>query len=126
MRYDADMSEITTSSDRDGTGRFVSGCKPGPGRSQGSRGRLASDFLRDLHAAWNEHGVDALARCAKTEPGVFCKIIANLLPRDIDINLVARVDAADFATKFRDAVQLLGNEPPRVRKLKTIEHDDAG
>jgi hypothetical protein len=43
------------------------------------------------------------------------------MPRDISLNVTTEVDMADFASKFRAAVALLGNEP----KMKTIEHADA-
>jgi hypothetical protein len=94
------------------------------GRPRGSRGKLSEDFLQDLHAAWNAHGIQALERCAMEEPSQFCKLIANLLPRDVNLNLTPDLDVADFTTKFRNAVQLLGNDPPRLRKpLRTIEHE---
>jgi hypothetical protein len=95
------------------------------GRPRGSRGKLSEDFLADLHAAWSAHGATALERCALEEPGTFVKVIANLLPRNVDINLTAAVvDVASFREKFRNAVSLLGNEPPRLRKpLRTIEHE---
>jgi hypothetical protein len=90
------------------------------GRPRGSRGKLSEDFLRDLHDAWIEHGTTALANCAKSEPGTFCRIIAGLLPRDVNINVGATIDAVDFANNFRHALALLGNEPPR--KMRAIEH----
>jgi hypothetical protein len=82
---------------------------------------LASDFIRDLASAWQEHGIQALDDCATKEPATFCKIIASLLPRHIDLNL--SVDVVDFAAKFETARQLLGNdEPPRQRRpLRVID-----
>jgi hypothetical protein len=67
-----------------------------------------------------------LRRCATEDPSQFCRIISNLLPRDIDINLATTVDAASFAERFRTAVELLGNEPQQMPKQKTIEHAHAG
>jgi hypothetical protein len=94
------------------------------GRPRGSRGKLSEDFLADLHAAWSAHGATALERCALEEPGTFVKVIAGLLPRNVDINLTAAVvDVASFTEKFRHAVSLLGNEPPRLRQPRTIEHE---
>ena len=87
------------------------------GRPRGSRGKLSEDFLLDLHCAWTAHGADALARCAKTEPGVFCKIVASLLPKSLDVNLSASVDASTFTLKFREALALIHAEPPKI-----IEH----
>ena len=96
------------------------------GRPRGSRGKLSEDFLFDLRSAWNEFGVEALRRCATEEPSQFCRIVSNLLPRDVDINLTATVEVTSFAERFRAAVELLGNAPQRQPELKTIEHKNAG
>ncbi|WP_164935538.1 DUF5681 domain-containing protein [Bradyrhizobium guangzhouense] len=91
------------------------------GRPKGARNRLSEDFLADLHAAWGEHGPDALARCAKEEPGKFCQIVANLLPKDIridgNIGVDLAVDPASFADRFRQALTLVGNEPREPLKV---------
>jgi hypothetical protein len=114
---------------RDDRGRFQSG-NIGGGRPKGSRNKLGEAFLEDLRDAWNEHGTEALKRCAIEEPAQFCRIVASLMPKDVNLNL--SVDAADFATKFRSARAMLGNaELPQPRRLlrtiapRTIEHDDA-
>jgi hypothetical protein len=119
------MTEITTT-DRDQRGRYKTG-NIGGGRPKGARSKLGEAFLEDLRDAWNERGATALARCAEEEPGTFCKIIASLLPKSIDINVA--VDVAEFATKFHTACAMLGNDPPRPRKRLpgqplVIEHDD--
>jgi hypothetical protein len=113
------MTDSTDIVERDKrNGRFVTGGIPGPGRKVGSRNKLSTDFLRDLHETWAEHGATALRLCATTDPGKFCTIVAGLLPRDVDINVSGNVDVGDFAQRFRAAVALLGNEPgPKV-----IEH----
>jgi hypothetical protein len=121
------MTEITSHEDRDSkTGRFLPGNSGFGGRPKGSRSKLGEAFLEDLRDAWNAHGIEALRRCATEEPSQFCRIVANLLPRDIDINLTATVEAVSFAERFRAAVELLGNEPQLQPKLKTIEHENAG
>src|SRR5690242_3754569 len=112
------MSDTSEIIERDTTtGRFVTGNVGGPGRKLGSRNKLGEAFIEDLRAAWNEHGATALARCAVEEPARFVRIVASLMPRDISLNVTTEVDMADFASKFRAAVALLGNEP----KMKTIE-----
>jgi hypothetical protein len=59
-----------------------------------------------------------LARCATEEPAAFVKVASSLMPRDINLNV--GLDATDFASKFRTAVELLGDEPasPPRRPLK--------
>jgi hypothetical protein len=104
--------------ERDGkNGRFVSGNSGGPGRSVGSRNRLGEQYLQDLKTVWAEEGIDALRRCAQEDATGFCRLVGNLMPRDLNINHDITVDVADFAERFRGALALLGNEP----KVKTIE-----
>lgn len=100
------------------------------GRPRGSRNRLADSFVADLAAAWNEHGEAALKACALDHPEKFCRIVADLMPRDLNVSVA--VDVADFATKFRSALALLGNEtPPRQPRRplpgqpqpRVIDHD---
>ena len=123
------MSEMQTQTDRDERGRYKTG-NIGGGRPKGARSKLGEAFLEDLRDAWNERGATALARCAEEEPGTFCKIIASLLPKTIDLNM--SIDAVAFADKFRMACELLGNEPaPRQirrplpgQRPVIIEHDE--
>jgi hypothetical protein len=123
----ASMTDTATTSvqgdHRDGRGRFLAGNSGNGGRPKGARSKLGEAFLEDLRDAWNEHGATALKRCAEEEPAAFCKIIAGLLPKTIDLNL--EINPADFASKFRSAQALLGNEePPGLRQpLRVIEHD---
>jgi hypothetical protein len=103
------MSEIMT---HDRGGRFVNGGKAGPGRPVGSRNKLSEQFLLDLRDVWNRRGIEVLERCADEDPAALLRAISGLLPRDLNVNVA--LDVADFATKFRAACQLLGNEaPPR-------------
>ncbi len=88
----------------------------------GSRNRLAQEFVADLADAWAEHGATALARCATEEPVQFCRIVASLMPRDIDVQ-VTHLDAGTFAARFRQALELLHDQPEP--QPKTIEHTDA-
>jgi hypothetical protein len=51
-------------------------------------------------------------------------MMASLMPRRIDLDLNVGVDAVQFVSTFRQAVELLGNEPPmlsRRRREKVIE-----
>lgn len=96
------------------------------GRPRGSRNRLADAFVTDLRDCWELHGRDALERVARDQPEVLIKVISSLMPKTLDLNLTATVDAASFAERFRTAVELLGHEPQQMPKQKTIEHAHAG
>jgi hypothetical protein len=123
------MSDTATVERDERTGRFLAGNSGNGGRKPGSRNRLGEQFVADLRTAWDQHGATALRECAQQDPTGFCRIVAGLLPKTIDLNLA--IDPVEFAAKFRSALELLGNDPaPRqARKSlrtiapKVIEHD---
>ena len=79
------MSDITSNAGRDQRGRFIAGNTGNGGRPRGARSKLGEQFLLDLADTWNEHGVEALRRCAVEEPVQFVRVIAGLLPRDVNL-----------------------------------------
>jgi hypothetical protein len=68
------------------TGRFVTG-NNGGGRKLGSRNKLATEFLDDLHAKWLKHGSDVLERVIRDDPAAFLRTVAQILPKEIDTAL---------------------------------------
>jgi hypothetical protein len=118
------MSEITTNDRDQKNGRFLPG-NNGGGRKPGARNRLGEAFLEDLKNSWNECGAVALKRAAEEDPAAYCRIVAGLLPKDININATLNVE--EFASRYRSALEMLGNEPelpkPR-RQLRIINHAD--
>lgn len=66
--------------------------QPGnPGRPVGARNKLATDFLKALHADFAEHGIEAIKQCRETKPDVYVRVIAGLLPQQIEVE--GQVDA---------------------------------
>lgn len=63
------------------------------GRPRGSRDRITQAFLNDMEDAWRKDGADAIKRMAADHPVDFVKVVASLLPRDINITSDAFVDA---------------------------------
>jgi hypothetical protein len=123
------MSEITTVNGRDvKSGRFVAGNTGNGGRPKGARNKLGEAFVEDLRDCWNRRGIEVLERCADEDPAALLRVIASLMPKDL--NLSIGLDAASFARTFQDALALLGNEAPRqIRKPlpgqpKVIKHHD--
>jgi Family of unknown function (DUF5681) len=73
-----------SATNRDDKGQFLQGVSGNKaGRPKGSRNKLGERFLDDLLEAWEDRGRDALVACATKEPAQFCKIVANILPKEV-------------------------------------------
>ena len=73
-------------------GRELTQFKPGQsgnpkGRPQGSRNKLSEEFLADLHAAWRAYGRPALMTAAITDPVSYVRMVASLMPREIEATI---------------------------------------
>jgi hypothetical protein len=60
-----------------------------------SRADLSVDFLGDVHELWREHGKTILARAAFAHPEKVAKIIADLMPKQMEIKSSAVQDLDD-------------------------------
>jgi len=121
---------INTGTARDvKTGRFLTG-NNGGGRPKGSRNRLGEAFLQDAYEQWKKSGAAALEAMVKDDPGGFVKVIANLMPREIDsvidLNSDLFREAKDFAEAYRIARAHLGIDGPKPTPLIELQqaHDD--
>jgi Family of unknown function (DUF5681) len=73
------------------TGRELTQFKPGQsgnpkGRRQGSRNKL-EEFFRDLCDAWQAFGKPALMTAAWTHPVEFVRVVASLIPRELEATI---------------------------------------
>ena len=57
------------------------------GRPRGSRNKLTEDFFRDLCDAWQAYGKPALMTVAWTHPLEFVRVVAQLMPKDVDVTV---------------------------------------
>src|SRR6185503_20123407 len=93
--------------ERNRAGQFLKGHKSIGGRKRGSRNLLSERFLTDLHAQWVKSGKRVLETVAQTEPAVFLKVVAGVMPRLIDVDgqvsirSELTVEAENFATAYR-------------------------
>ena len=87
-------------SERDDKGRFLNGAKPGPGRPKGSRAKLGEEFVADLQAAWKEKGREVIDAVIETRPQDFLKVVAGILPKQIDVktNAVNELEDDELAS----------------------------
>jgi len=55
------------------------------GRAKGSRNKLADDFLNALHDDFKDNGKAAIIAVRDERPHEYLKIVASLLPKQIEI-----------------------------------------
>lgn len=83
--------------------RFAPG---NPGRPKGARNKLGEAFLSALHDDFNEHGVEAIAKVRDEKPDQYLKVIASILPKDLNITV----------NKFDDL-----SEEDLIERLRALE-----
>ena len=98
------------------TGRERTQFKPGQsgnpkGRPQGSRNKLSEEFVADLHAAWQLFGRPALMTTALTEPSVFVRVVASLMPKELEATKTV-VHADRMSDDELAAIACQGGEDP--------------
>ncbi len=71
---------------RNEKGQFVKGQSGNPaGRPRGSRNKTGKAFLAELYAHWIKNGAAAIERVRQKRPKVYLKLVASLLPKQLDI-----------------------------------------
>lgn len=107
---------MTSSDSRDARGQFKLGHTGMGGRPVGARSKLTTQFLDDLRETWATHGKTALERCAVEEPAQFVRVVAGLLPRQLEADVSLFADAASFAEAFELAVATIGGDADAAMK----------
>jgi hypothetical protein len=59
------------------------------GRPKGARNRLGTEFLEALEADFNQFGPQAIAQVREKKPEVYMRVVADLLPKEANINVEA-------------------------------------
>jgi hypothetical protein len=71
--------------DRDEKGQFLDGHPKLGGRRRGSRNKLGEAFIAALYADWKEHGEKVIVEVRATRPVAYLKVVASLLPKQVEI-----------------------------------------
>jgi len=83
------------------------------GRPKGARNKLGEAFVEALHADFTAHGVAAIEKVRIERPQDYVKVIASLLPKQVEIKDDAFGDLSDeqlvaIITAARSTLQVLG------------------
>ena len=65
------------------------------GRPKGARNKLGEQFIADLYEDWQNHGVATLARVRDEKPDQYLKVVASILPKDLNVNINSMDDLTD-------------------------------
>ncbi|QIG72990.1 hypothetical protein EVB98_068 [Rhizobium phage RHph_N3_2] len=65
------------------------------GRPKGARNKLGEQFIEDLYADWQAHGVVTLQRVRDEKPDQYLKVVASILPKDLNVNINNMDDLTD-------------------------------
>ena len=77
------------------------------GRPKGARNRLGTQFLEALEADFNQFGPTAIALVREKKPEVYMRVVADLLPKEANINVEA---GEAFVELWRKISEDLGDE----------------
>jgi hypothetical protein len=65
------------------------------GRPKGARNKLGEAFLQDMLADWQEHGVAAIAKVRDEKPDQYLKVVASVLPKELNVRVDEFADLDD-------------------------------
>ena len=82
------------------------------GRPVGSRTKLAEDFLKDIYEDWKLHGADAIIKVRKKKPEIYLRIVADLIPKDIKLDIPQLNRIAHVIVDMPNAISTLGDDEP--------------
>ena len=97
------------------------------GRPKGSRNALGEAFISALHEDFKAHGVKVIAQVREEKPDQYLKVVASILPKELNVNtnalgemsddeLAATLAAIrDLATTVDAQIARAGNGAPPVQ-----------
>jgi hypothetical protein len=89
------------------------------GRPKGSRHKLSEDFIGALYDDFQNHGSAAIAACRAEKPEVYVRVIASLLPRDVNLTTRNLDDLSDDQL-MRKLAMLTEMARPLLAKLPAV------
>ena len=77
------------------------------GRPKGARSKLDDLFVTALYEDFKAGGVQAIQTCRTEKPGVYLKVISQVLPKQVDLN--ANESVADLASGLHAVAEFLAS-----------------
>ena len=74
------------------------------GRPKGARNRLGTQFLEALESDFKQHGPQAIALVREKKPEVYMRVVADLLPKESNINVEAGEAFVELWRKISDGL----------------------
>jgi hypothetical protein len=74
------------------------------GRPKGARNRLGAQFLEAMEADFNQFGAQAIALVREKKPEVYVRVVADLLPKEANINIEAGEAFVELWRKISDGL----------------------
>lgn len=80
---------------QDEKGRFLPRNNGGTGRPKASRDKLGEAFIDHLYQDWQANGAETIARVRETRPQDCLKVVASILPKDVNLQRSPCQDKTD-------------------------------
>ena len=94
-------------------GKSTTSWKPGQsgnpaGRPKGTKDAINKAFLEDVTEDWRAYGREALELARKEKPAEYVRMVAGLLPKDQNLNVVTSTDDL-----FCQMLDLINSDPAK-------------
>ena len=96
------------------------------GRPKGSRNKLGEDFVSALQADFAEHGIDAIAKVRTSKPSDYLKVIASLVPQQIEFRQAREELTDDELDRLIAALEGAKSAPIEVVTVEALPGPQSG
>jgi hypothetical protein len=94
------------------------------GRPKGARNRLGTQFLEALESDFNQHGPQAIALVRERKPEIYMRVVADLLPKEANINVEAGEAFVELWRRISDSLgdELADRVDAEQRRPASVRH----